>query len=281
MTAPAPAPTPAPDLAPAGSVLLSGRDLVQTYQAHGGALFRRAPRVRALDGVSVEIPRGAGVAIVGESGSGKSTLLRLLLGLERPEAGTVAFDGREVVAKRSDRLLWLRSRTGIVFQDPYASLNPRRTIGQTVAEPLEAIGAPGDHAALVRAMLARLDLPEDTAERYPAEFSGGQRQRIALARALVHGPDLLVGDEPVSALDVLVRRRILELLAELRAELGLTLLTVTHDLGIVPDLAEHIIVMHRGVVIESGPVEQILGAPREPYTRALVAAIPRLPGRTP
>ncbi|MBC9926543.1 MULTISPECIES: ATP-binding cassette domain-containing protein [unclassified Leucobacter] len=281
MTAPAPAPTPAPDLAPAGSILLSGRDLVQTYQARGGALFRRAPRVRALDGVSVEIPRGAGVAIVGESGSGKSTLLRLLLGLERPESGTVAFDGREVVAKRSDRLLWLRSRTGIVFQDPYASLNPRRTIGQTVAEPLEAIGAPGDHAALVRAMLARLDLPEDTAERYPAEFSGGQRQRIALARALVHGPDLLVGDEPVSALDVLVRRRILELLAELRAELGLTLLTVTHDLGIVPDLAEHIIVMHRGVVIESGPVEQILGAPREPYTRALVAAIPRLPGRTP
>lgn len=279
MTASTPTPAPLPDTAPAGSILLSGRDLVQSYPTHGGALFRRAPRVRALDGVSVEIPRGAGVAIVGESGSGKSTLLRLLLGLEQPEAGTVVFGGREVVAKRSDRLLWLRSKTGIVFQDPYASLNPRRTIGQTVAEPLEAIGAPGDHAALVRAMLSRLDLPEDTADRYPAEFSGGQRQRIALARALVHGPDLLVGDEPVSALDVLVRRRILELLADLRAELGLTLLTVTHDLGIVPDLAEHIVVMHRGRVVEAGSTEQILGEPREAYTRALVAAIPRLPGR--
>lgn len=260
-------------------IILEGRNLVQTYPSRGGTLFKKAPRLRALDDVSIAIPRGAGVAIVGESGSGKSTLLRALLGLELPEAGTVTFEGREVVARPSDRLLWLRRKTGIVFQDPYASLDPRRTIGQTVAEPLEATKAPGDHDAMVRAMLTRLDLPADTADRSPAEFSGGQRQRIALARALVHGPELLVGDEPVSALDVLVRRRILELLTELRTELGLTLVTVTHDLGIVPELAEHIVVMRHGRVVEQGSVAQVLGDPQEPYTRELVAAIPRLPRR--
>lgn len=260
-------------------ILLEGRNLTKTYPTGARSLLRRAPRLRALDGVSIEIPRGVGVAIVGESGSGKSTLLNALLGLTRPDSGSVLFDGREVVAKPSDRLLWLRRRTGIVFQDPYASLDPRRTIGQTVAEPLEATSAPGDHAAKVSAMLARLELPEDSTERYPSEFSGGQRQRIALARALVHGPELLVGDEPVSALDVLVRQHILELLSELRTELGLTLVTVTHDLGIVPELAEHVVVMHQGRIVEAGPVEQILGDPQHTYTRELVAAIPRLPGR--
>lgn len=264
---------------PHTEILWEGRDLSRSYPTRGGSLLRRAPRLLALDAVSVQIPRGAGVAIVGESGSGKSTLLRILLGLERPERGTVAFDGRAVVARPSDRMLWLRSRTGIVFQDPYASLNPRRTIGQSVAEPLDATGIPGPHAERVRAMLTRLELPEDAADRYPAEFSGGQRQRIALARALVHGPELLVGDEPVSALDVLVRQHILELLAELRTELGLTLVTVTHDLGIVPELAEHVIVMRRGRVVESGTTAQILEDPREEYTRALVASVPRLPGR--
>jgi ABC-type glutathione transport system ATPase component len=262
-------------------ILLEGHNLVKTYPIPGGGLFRRAPELRALDHVSIEIPRGAGIAIVGESGSGKSTLLRVLLGLSGTQSGTVKFDGREVVARRSDRMLWLRRRTGVVFQDPYASLDPRRTIGQTVAEHLEATNAAGDHTAQVAAMLDRLELPADSAERYPAEFSGGQRQRIALARALVHRPELLVGDEPVSALDVLVRRHILGLLAELRAELGLTLVTVTHDLGIVPEIAEHVVVMHRGRIVEAGPVAQILGDPQDPYTRELVAAIPRLPGWKP
>ncbi|MCB1273701.1 MAG: ABC transporter ATP-binding protein, partial [Leucobacter sp.] len=212
----------------------------------------------------------------GESGSGKSTLLRLILGLSRATAGTVAFDGRTVDPARDD-LLWLRRRSGLVFQDPYSSFDPRRTVGQTVAEPLIATGAAGDHREAVAAILGRLELPEGTEDRYPHEFSGGQRQRIALARALVHGPELLLADEPVSALDVLVRGRLLGLLAELRAELGLTLVTVTHDLGVVPRLAERIVVMRSGRVVESGSTEQIFGEPREAYTRELIAAPPRLP----
>ncbi len=173
----------------------------------------------------------------------------------------------------------LRRRTGLVFQDPYSSFNPRRTIGQTVAEPLVATGAPGDHEAAVAAILDRMELPVDAAERYPHEFSGGQRQRIALARALVHGPELLVADEPVSALDVLVRGRLLDLLSELREELGLTLITVTHDLSVVPRVAERIAVMRRGLMVEEGTVAEVFEQPREEYTRELMAALPRLPER--
>lgn len=249
------------------------------YRLPGTGLFERASVTRALDGVDLTVQRGESVAIVGESGSGKSTLLRLMLGLSRPTAGTVTIDGRTVsdaTAIRRD-LLWLRRRTGLVFQDPYSSFNPRRTVGQTVAEPLVATSAPGDHRAQVRAMLERLELPADAADRYPHEFSGGQRQRIAVARALVHGPELLLADEPVSALDVLVRGRLLDLLAGLRDELGLTLITVTHDLGIVPRLAERVVVMRAGRIVEQGPTAEIMSRPHDDYTRRLIAAMPRLP----
>ena len=269
-------PTAGPEPAAEGAPLLAVAGLAKHYRPPSTRLFRRGPVTRALDGVDLAIERGESVAIVGESGSGKSTLLHLVLGLARATAGSVRIDGREVDPAR-DRLLWLRRRTGLVFQDPYSSFNPRRTIGQTVAEPLVATRAPGDHDAAVRAMLERLELPADAAERYPHEFSGGQRQRIALARALVHGPELLLTDEPVSALDVLVRGRLLRLLAELRRELGLTLVTVTHDLGIVPRLAERVVVMRAGRVVEVGPTGRILTEPREAYTRELVAALPRLP----
>ena len=268
--------------------LVSATHLTKAFRSPGERLFQRATSVAALTDVSLSIDRGRSVAIVGESGSGKSTLLRLLLGLSRATAGEVRFDGR-VVDPKHDRLLWLRRRTGIVFQDPYSSFNPRRTIGQTVAEPLEALnGAPEQGTRLdpehrdsrVREILTRMDLPPDAADRYPAEFSGGQRQRIAIARALVHGPELLVGDEPVSALDVIVRGRLLALLAELRRELGLTMITVTHDLTVVPQIADDLIVMRHGRIVEQGSVDRVLGAPSDPYTQRLVTSMPSLPPAT-
>ncbi|MEB4615555.1 ABC transporter ATP-binding protein [Leucobacter sp. M11] len=260
-------------------VLLEGRALVKRYRQPSERLFRREPETVALNRVSLAVREGESVAIVGESGSGKTTLLKQLLGLETPDAGEVRFAGTPVVPRRGDRMLWLRRNTGIVFQDPYSSLNPRMPVGAIVAEPLGALDLPGDHRALVIEMLERVGLPADTAERYPNEFSGGQRQRIALARALVHGPRLLVGDEPVSALDVLVRQRILAQLTELRQEMGLTLLTVTHDLGIVRQLAERLVVMRRGEIVEAGPIEDVLTRPEHPYTQQLIAAVPTLPRR--
>ncbi len=256
--------------------LIEGITLSKHYRIPPRRLLARSTVTAALESVNFAVHRGQSVAVVGESGSGKTTLLKLLLGLSRPSAGEVRFDDMRVDA-RSDRLLWLRRRTGIVFQDPYSSFNPRRTIGQTVAEPLVATAAPGDHRAMVRAILERMELPADSVDRFPHEFSGGQRQRIALARALVHGPELLVADEPVSALDVLVRGRLLDLLAELRTEMGLTLITVTHDLAVVPRIAEHVAVMQSGRIVESGSVTEIFEQAKEPYTQNLIASLPRLP----
>lgn len=256
--------------------LIEAKSLCKYYRVPSTSLFGRAAISRALETVDFSVQRGESVAVVGESGSGKSTLLKLLLGLSRPTQGEVRFDGM-LVDSTSDRLLWLRRRTGIVFQDPYSSFNPRRTIGQTVAEPLIATQAPGDHRAAVISMLDRLELPAGSADRYPHEFSGGQRQRIALARALVHGPELLVADEPVSALDVLVRGRLLDLLSELRDELGLTLITVTHDLAVVPRVADRIAVMQEGKIVERGDVDTIFSNPQELYTQELIEALPRLP----
>lgn len=259
----------------ADTELIVAREVSKHYRTTATKLFQRRPVTRALDGVDLTVRRGESVAIVGESGSGKSTLLRVMLGLTRATAGEMRVDGR-VVDPAHDRLLWLRQRTGLVFQDPYSSFNPRRTVGQTAAEPLVATRAPGDHRTKVQRMLERLELPVDAVDRYPHEFSGGQRQRIAVARALVHGPELLLADEPVSALDVLVRGRLLEMLAELRRELQLTLVTVTHDLAVVPQIAERIVVMRQGRIVEQGTTEQILHDPHEPYTQQLIAALPRL-----
>lgn len=253
--------------------------VTKTFRTPPQRLFERAGSVTGLADASLEIMRGESVAIVGESGSGKTTLIRQMLGLSTPTSGSVFFDEREVLPKQ-DSLAWLRRRTGLVFQDPYSSFNPRRTIGQSVAESLEGSRVEGDHQSLVEAMLARVGLPADAASRYPSEFSGGQRQRIAVARALVHGPELLVGDEPVSALDVLVRSRVLALLAELRREFGLTLVTITHDLGIVPTLAERTIVMQGGRIVEDGPTAKLLSSPTHPYTQDLVNSRLTLPATT-
>ncbi|OZD55774.1 ABC transporter ATP-binding protein [Rhodococcus sp. 06-1477-1B] len=232
-----------------------------------------------LADVDLSVLAGSAVGIIGESGSGKSTLIRLLLGLDVPSAGTVEVDGRPVDARGSARSLhWLRRETGIVFQDPYASLDPRMSIGRIVGEPLWALGIDGDRRARVREVLEQVGLDAEMASRFPHEFSGGQRQRIALARAIVHRPRILVGDEPLSALDVTVRAQILRLIARLRVEEDLTLVLVSHDIGVVQNVCDQVVVMKDGRVIEQGPTEKVLLQPQAAYTRQLLASIPTLPG---
>ncbi len=203
--------------------------------------------------------------------------MRLLAGLEAPSAGSVTASGRPVVASGSaGAMRWFRRETGVVFQDPYASLDPRMRVGAIIREPLRALRVEGSHAALVRDVLERVDLPADAVDRYPHEFSGGQRQRIAIARAVVHGPRILFGDEPMSALDVVVRARVIDLFRSLADDLGLTLVLVSHDIGVVQRLCDTVAVMSAGRIVEHGPVG-LLDAPVHPVTRALVEAAPTLP----
>ncbi|MCC4909621.1 ABC transporter ATP-binding protein [Microbacterium sp. cx-59] len=264
------------------SVLVSGRGLSRAYRAPRRGVFGPRPLTHALRDVDLDVEEGSALGIIGESGSGKSTLVRLLLGLDSPTSGTVSFDGRPVDATASARSLhWLRRQTGIVFQDPYASLDPRMSVGAIVAEPLWALRIPGDHRARVEEVLGDVGLDADAAARYPHEFSGGQRQRIALARAIAHRPRLLIGDEPLSALDVTVRAQILELLTELRTRDALTLIMVSHDIGVVQSLCDQVVVMKDGVVAERGATEQVLLHPQAAYTRRLLAAIPTIAPRDP
>ncbi|RZI96117.1 MAG: ABC transporter ATP-binding protein [Microbacterium sp.] len=258
-------------------ILLKGRGLTRTFRAPASRMFAPRRSVTALDDADVDVREGSALGIIGESGSGKSTLVRLLLALDSPTNGTVEFDGRTVDARAGARSLhWLRRQTGIVFQDPYASLDPRMSVGRIVGEPLWALGIDGDRRARVREVLEDVGLEPDMAERFPHEFSGGQRQRIALARAIVHRPRLLVGDEPLSALDVTVRAQILELVRELRAKEQLTLVLVSHDIGVVQNLCDDVIVMKDGRIVEEGPTEKVLLAPQVAYTRRLLASIPTI-----
>lgn len=258
--------------------LIEARGLSREFVVPKRAAFERTRRQIALSPTDLDIDAGASLGIIGESGSGKSTLIRLLLGLDRPTSGTVAVDGRAVDAAASARSLhWLRRETGLVFQDPYASLDPRMTAGRIIGEPLWALGIGGDRRERVREVLAQVGLDPDAAERYPHEFSGGQRQRIALARAIVHRPRILVGDEPLSALDVTVRAQILELLIELRRTTDLTLLLVSHDIGVVQNLCDTVLVMKDGHVVERGTTGDVLLRPAHEYTKTLLAAIPVIP----
>ncbi len=255
--------------------LVRARGLTRRYPAPKATTF--GPRVftTGLEDADLDVAEGSALGIIGESGSGKSTLVRLLLALDVPTEGTIEFDGRTVDAAASARSLhWLRRQTGIVFQDPYASLDPRMSVGRIVGEPLWALGIEGDRRARVREVLEDVGLEAGMANRFPHEFSGGQRQRIALARAIVHRPRLLVGDEPLSALDVTVRAQILELLGELRARDGLTLLLVSHDIGVVQNLCDEVVVMKDGRIVEEGPTEKVLLEPQVAYTRRLLASIP-------
>lgn len=239
----------------------------------------RSRPVVALRGVSLQLRRGARVGVVGESGSGKSTLCRLLVALELPDRGEVRFRGSSLAGCPASQLRDLRRSVQMTFQDPVGSLDPRLRVGESVREPLRALRIPGDHRQRVGELLAAVGLPQATAGLYPHQLSGGQRQRVAIARALAPGPEALIADEAVSALDVAVRAQVLNLLAHLVAELGLALLLVSHDLAVVRHLCTRIVVLYRGEVVEEGPTQGLFERPQHPYTAALIAAIPRLGGR--
>ncbi|MEU9456624.1 ATP-binding cassette domain-containing protein [Streptomyces sp. NPDC048277] len=241
--------------------------------------YRRRPRDTgraAVDGVSLTIAPGETVGVVGESGSGKSTLARSLVGLAEPCGGRITFDGRDITrVARSDRRRLAR-HIQYVFQDPYSSLNPTRTVGSTLTEPLLASGR-GDRVtrrAKIQNILELVGLPADAADRYPGSFSGGQRQRIAIARALVVSPRLVICDEPTSALDVSIQAQILRLLRDLQVRFGISYLFIAHNLDVVRCMSDRTVVMRRGQVVEEGPAERIATEPTHPYTQALVAAMP-------
>ena len=238
-------------------------------------IFARGKPVRAVAGVDAAVARGEALGVVGESGSGKSTLGRLLLGLLPATGGRVSFDGAPLPKPGSAAWRRLRARMGIVFQDPFGSLDPRRSVGAQVADGL-AIHRGGASAAQVAALLERVGLDARRADAFPHEFSGGQRQRIGIARALATGPDFLVADEPVSALDVSIQAQVVKLLADLRRDLGLAMLFISHDLPVVRHLCDRVAVMYLGRVMEEGPVREVFARPLHPYTRALLSATPML-----
>ena len=233
----------------------------------------------AVDGVSLAITPGQNLGLVGESGSGKTTLLRLLLGLLRPTTGRVLFDGVPLELGDRAQMRAFRRSVQTVFQDPYSSLDPRQRVGRIVGEPVRSLRiASGREAdALVAETLESVGLPAAAASHYPHEFSGGQRQRIAIARAIVSRPRVLLADEPVNALDVITRIQVIDLLAELGASRDLTVLMVSHDLGVVGALCQHTVVLQAGRIVEQGPTAGVSGNPGERYTRQLLAAVPRLP----
>jgi oligopeptide transport system ATP-binding protein len=266
----------------AHDVLVAVRDLRKRFPLphHLTARLRGVPRpgVVALDGVDLDVPRRRTVAVVGESGSGKSTFARAVLRLIEPDAGMVEFDGVDVIAADHGQLRTLRKRMQIVFQDPYSSLNPRMTVGAILGEVLAFHGVGGggdDRRARIGDLLADVGLHAGHATRYPHEFSGGQRQRIGIARALALKPDLVILDEPVSALDVSVQAQILNLLEDLQAEHGLTYLFIAHDLSVVHHISDQVAVMYLGRIVEQAPTDELFDNPHHPYTRALLAAIPR------
>lgn len=229
---------------------------------------------RILDAVSLEIAAGDTIGLVGESGSGKTTLLRLLLGLARPDAGGIRFEGKPLDPTDGAFMRHFRRQAQVVFQDPYSSLDPRQRVFSIIAEPLRSLKVPGDHRAMVGDALEAVGLERAASERYPHQFSGGQRQRIAIARAIVAGPRLLLADEAVSALDLTTRIRIVELLARLGKEMSL--LFVSHDIGVVAALCRRIVILEKGRIVEAGETARILAAPQHPYTQRLLASVPRL-----
>ena len=284
LAASAPAVTPgvgAGDTAISGAEkpLLTVDDLKVHFPIRRGILQRAVGAVRAVDGVSLQLLPGRTLALVGESGCGKTTAGKAMLQLIRPTAGRVQLDGLEITTRSTAELRPLRAKMQMVFQDPFASLNPRLRVGEIIAEGMRALGtADGDASTRVAELLQKVGLRAEMASRYPHEFSGGQRQRIAIARALAVSPKVLICDEPTSALDVSVQAQILNLLADLQRELQLAYLFITHNIAVVDYLAHDVAVMYLGRVVESGSAEEVLRSPRHPYTRALLAAVPRVDG---
>lgn len=258
------------------SALLEIRGLRKSYPLVSPVLRRPVGAVRAVDGVDLDVGAGETVALVGESGSGKTTLGRAVLRLIEPDGGSVRFRGEDLLALSRREMRRRRPHLQMVFQDPWSSLNPRMRVGDAIFEPLlvHGLASRPERAPRAAALLEEVGLPASTAARYPHELSGGQRQRVGIARALATRPELLVADEPVSALDVSVRAQIVNLLAELQARRGLAMLFVAHDLALVEQVADRVAVLYLGRIVEQGPCAPLLARPLHPYTAALVSAVP-------
>jgi len=246
-------------------VLFRAEHLTRRFRLPRTRLFEPRRVLTAVDDVSFDLTRDQTLGLVGESGSGKTTLMKLLLGLERPDEGRVTYTGQSQ-----------RREVQVVFQDPSSALDPRMRVAEIILEPLRVLRIEGDHQERLRELLEATGLPLTSARRYPHEFSGGQRQRIAIARALAPRPRVLIGDEPVSALDVSVRAQILNLLEDLRVGFHLTLVLVSHDLSVVRHMTDRVLIMRHGKIVEEGPTRDVFRAPQHPYTRLLLDSIPRL-----
>jgi oligopeptide transport system ATP-binding protein len=257
--------------------LLQVTDLVKHFPIKRGILIdREVDQVRAVDGISFRIEPGQTLGLVGESGSGKSTACRAVLQLIKPSSGSVRFEGQEIAGCSRRQMRPLRREMQMIFQDPYASLNPRKRVGQIVGDPLkrQRVASGGELRKQVQELLERVGLASEHYNRFPHEFSGGQRQRIGIARALALRPKLVIADEPVSALDVSIQAQIINLLDDLQDEFGLTYLFVAHDIGVVRHIADRIAVMNKGEIVEQGEADQVCENPRHDYTKKLLAAVP-------
>jgi oligopeptide transport system ATP-binding protein len=261
-----------------GEPILRVRDLVKHFPVTQGVVFRRTiGQVRAVDGVSFDLHKGETLGVVGESGCGKSTLAQVLMRLEKPTSGSATFEGKDMFEKRGAELKALRRDMQVVLQDPYTSLNPRRTVADIVGEPFEIhpeVAPKGDRRRQVQQLLEVVGLNPEHIYRYPHQFSGGQRQRIGIARALALKPKVIVCDEPVSALDVSIQAQVMNLLGDLQQEFGLSYLFIAHDLGVVRHLSNRVAVMYLGKIVEIGTEDEIYEHPQHPYTQALLSSVP-------
>ncbi len=261
---------------PSGDAIMEVRDLVKHFPVRAGFLQRQVGAVQAVDGVSFDVMRGETLGLVGESGCGKSTTARLLLRLMAPTSGSIRFDGREIAHIKGAELKALRRDMQMIFQDPYSSLNPRKTVGSIISDPfvIHRMNPEGGRKRAVQELMDTVGLNPEHYNRYPHEFSGGQRQRIGVARALALKPKVIVADEPVSALDVSIQAQVLNLLRDLQRDLGLTLIFIAHDLSVVRHMCDRVAVMYLGRIYELATSEQLYAHPRMPYTGALMSAVP-------